>query len=360
MPRPNYFPYIREQVSVFRVEQDWKEWMDHVKTYIDEKYKTTPPIYCHTKKLIWKELLPQITEEKAKKTFEKLVLDTFHETPKEKAITRNRQRKALEKRNEEVTKFSYDYIQMISEMCQESLDPVDWLIALQLGCGCRKRDLCDKKVANFLRRAEDNERDIYQVGASKSRGKSMISVKPLFHITTTRFLKLLSEFRKLFDDGEKASTNWNDRLCTRARFYFPVKSPRSGTHVNRALYAAAQAYKNEKKNISNPRAVQIALGHGAMGTALHYLHVSIGESGFNGYLVDFQSTELGEFGIRKIPPRLSRDELERRYEIAFTTLNAQGVSPTRDAMLSLGFPSSLVSRKIGENEFGEVDFLVND
>lgn len=126
-----------------------------------------------------------------------------------------------------------------------------------------------------------------QKGQSKRRGHAFQHIKPLIGMSDMVFLVSLDAFRTYLKSSElpmeALTSKLNRGLSNRTKELFPVDQERSGTHVNRAIYAAMVRYnlRNGMKKASAPRAVQQALGHDKMSSSLHYLYVEIDEKGFS-------------------------------------------------------------------------------
>ena len=161
--------------------------------------------------------------------------------------------------------------------CYESQEFVHWFICLQLACGARQRDLFDAELCSFAPTRKDGM--IVQCGISKKRGGAKVrQTKVLIGLSTQEFLDTLTKFRSMIKADprpvELQVSSWNHLLCEATRTLFPVDQERSGTHVNRALYAAMLRFSRKEKGTA-VRQTQRALAHDKMASSLHYMYVDI-------------------------------------------------------------------------------------
>lgn len=253
-------------------EDTMKPRMENIKAFIDSHYRRPANVYSVTKKLI--------KEATADKKYNQCALDTFRETPQERQQTEAKAQEALEKRNDKVTTFNLLYVlQSIYTLSSDLNDYPSLFVALQVACGCRQRDLFDPNLCQFT---DAGQGCVLQQGSSKSR-KPFKLKKKLVGMSVTRFLTLLQWFRAFLEPGSslemaKKTSLWNRKLCERTKQFFPIEQERSGTHVNRALYAALLRVMGDGKK-SAPRSVQNSLGHTGMSSSLHYLYVDVKEEG---------------------------------------------------------------------------------
>jgi hypothetical protein len=277
MPRAKRFlTHIRDMIRDYQFNGNHIEFLLQIKAFIDSHYKRPENVYSVTKRII--------TQESDDKAFQELSRRVLRQTFQEKVKCEEKAQRAVEKRNEHVTTFAYEYVRKVIDFCKMSNYVPDMFIALQLASGVRQRDLFDHQVCQF---SYLNELSVKQMGSSKTRAgaKQFESTKLLVGMSATLFLKLLQLFREQIRSPVKAScqgnaNRWNARLCARTREFFPIDQDRSGTHTNRALYAAMIRYRFPDGQ-SSTRRVQNALGHSKMTSSLHYLYVDIGEKGFS-------------------------------------------------------------------------------
>jgi hypothetical protein len=267
MPKNAYFRHIREAVagSVESMEECSEavclSFMTSIKRFIDDHYKRPAHVYSQTKRLL-RSTFP------LKHPIQQTALNILRESPRERQQSETKAQQALEKRNDNVTFFSPRYVQDVLITCAKSERVDDIFIALQLACGCRQRDLFDEEVCSF---EAEGEKEIVQRGSSKTK-KPFLLKKKLAYMPSSMFQRLLAVLRRCVR-GDRLP-RWNKILCDRTKEYFPVDQARSGTHINRALYAAMMRHETGS---SQPRSVQRALGHEKMSSSLHYLYVDLNE-----------------------------------------------------------------------------------
>lgn len=273
MPGRGYLWKIREALQAFEAGDEMNLVLD-LKHYIDRHYKRPAHVYSVTKKLIKKHIPDNPVLHQA-------ALDVLHETKTEKETSQAKAQEALEKRNDTVTRFSANYVMSVMNDARSPENSTSFemtFVALQLAVGCRQRDLMDAELCSFL---EDRTSafHVIQLGGTKIRGKKRRYRKPLVYFNAPIFFEFLERLRGWIRwevatrDLDVVISSWNRKLCEKTRELFPVEQERSGTHVNRALYAAMMRWQNKKS--SGVRETQKALGHDRMSSSLHYLYVEV-------------------------------------------------------------------------------------
>jgi len=326
----------RESSEIFCLFHDIKAW-------IDENYRRPAHVYSQLKKTL-KAHKPEAT------VIHELAASIFKQTPQELQLSQTAARRAVEKRNEEVTHFNMSYINQRMAMLMESCDPVDQCICLQLAIGCRQCDLFDQDRVTFTKIDASH---VKQRGSSKA-DHNWEKIRWVFFLGADRFLKMLENFRWNLQPWEQSESeedstsrrisHWNKRLCKRTRFYFPVKSLRSGTHVNRALYASICRYyeEGEYSSKTEPRSIQEALGHVNISTALHYMYVKVGDGGFDGHKAEFCGINPPGFFHILIAPHRSGQHAENEYHRdharCIEKFRQRGLQPVPEDLLLCGIP----------------------
>lgn len=264
MPKHVYLTQIREAIAgvvetLMDEPGEGKVFVQSLKRFIDEHYKRPAHMYSQTKRLL-RGPFP------TNHPIHQMALDTLRESPAERQQSEVKAQKALESRNDNVTFFTTDYVRQVLKYCATSERIEDIFIALQLACGCRQRDLFDAGLCSF---ESEGFREVIQKGSSKTK-KAFLLKKKLAFMPAALFQRLLAVFRNHIKGD--ALPRWNKILCDRTKQFFPINQPRSGTHINRALYAAVMRHETGS---SQPRSVQKALGHEKMSSSLHYLYVDL-------------------------------------------------------------------------------------
>lgn len=231
-----------------------------VKSYIDRSYKRPANVYSRVRHLFKNSpLLPLV------RRVLKLTLAEFKAECK-------KQKDAVEAKNSRVVKFKPDYVAGVIGECKRGGSIAERGVALQLAVGCRQKDLFDDEVVFEAVAGEDSK--VLQIGSSKKKGPFVLE-KQLICMTADEFRELLREFREELPPRAYENSSFNRHMGEVTKEFFPTQHERSGTHLNRAIYAACRRLLNESN--SPARAIQLALGHEDMATAPHYMYVNVGE-----------------------------------------------------------------------------------
>jgi len=246
-----------------------------IKSYIDKTYKRRAHNYSLMKRLCREAGLSDTSL--AATTMAQIL----RETRKEKALSDERAKKAVEARNRNVFIQNIDSILSRIQMLTQSSDAADWFVALQLSCGARQSEILSPNVSSFSASVVDGKQEesfIVQTGMAKKR--DLLSTyqlrKPLLGLDSETFLLLLASTRACFGiSGRKIPCSVNAELSRVTKHYFPYEK-RTGTHLNRALYASACAFLRPQD--SQAAVIKDVLGHSNLNTAPHYMNVSVTDS----------------------------------------------------------------------------------
>lgn len=290
MPRKSYVGELRWRVHALD-DTNIKNQLEEIKAFIDDKYANYAHMYCVIKKLIH-ETYPQ---------FDKEARAILHDTKEGYAKRQEEAAQRVMERNECVTTFSHDYVMDRIRVLKDSLYVYEQLVALQLACGCRQRDLFDGEMVQFEEASYviDEEKTkfvdmVKQIGSSKKRLNKPdipVIIKPLLGMSFDEFKEKIDDFRSRIVDPKQACAVANQPMCRITEHYFPLRGTGpNGTHVNRALYAAVLRYRSADFK-SGPLMVKQALGHDSMSTAPHYMHVNVSTTGDEGPVVPFEDSK---------------------------------------------------------------------
>jgi len=261
---------VVEEINNAAHEEDPTRILEALKAYIDENYKRPVNVYSRARRL---------AKQLGGEEFMKRVAAVLKQTKEEYKSTIAEQRKAVEARNEKVVSISEKRYRKVLSSCYDSCDYIDWIIAAQLACGARLREILDPTTSQFhtvLNGKDKEEYCVEQRGVAKSKGGTKILRKKLIGLYVDAFTSLVADVRAQIAEEPLSMSAITSRVNRYTKHYFSLegKMKRGGSHTNRALYAALMR-KQAEATTSGPRAVQLALGHDTMHTAPHYMHVRI-------------------------------------------------------------------------------------
>ncbi len=320
-----------------------------LKAMIDKSYKRPEHVYCVAKKLLKEKGMD-------KTTLWKHVINVMHQTPIERAKTEEKLQEAVEKKNSFVKIIGYDDVIDIIRDLSNCVSMVDIYCAIQLASGMRQREIFD--VATSVVTVDDNnDTHFIQAGFAKKRDKPQTTPlsKPAIGMTGARLVRLVAYFRAevVLDeiDGSQPSpravdliiSRWNHKLSDRTKVLFGVKGERSGTHMNRAIYAGMCCFQLNT-TISDILVVKTVLGHKDFTTAAHYLYLRIVPGSRDVPVkVTLKSIDGTDHSLQPFPKR-GRDAAARTadYASAIAMLNRHDIPATYVNLQKLGFQQHFV------------------
>ena len=238
---------------------------------------------------------------------------------------------------------------------------------LQLACGARKIELLDEDTSTF-EEVPFQRRLIKQVGFAKKKEAVLGSVtKPLLWMDSWCFLQLLSELRQEVKAREKTGRSavgksFSTQLENLSKHLWPQHSNngyRTGTHLNRAIYANVAYHFRKAQGESLTHFIKHQLGHDSMGSAANYMNVAIAfaeddKMEDEACRQEVPGSERGvsfvcEDGNEKFvhyPPIQRLTEADRHASIwaHAEKLNREGISITRRNLMKLGFQSDAIKK----------------
>ncbi len=286
---------------------------------------------------------------------------------KDYVTTQKKAEAVVARKNSHQTVLSMSYIWEVVTMLKLSSTFSDNVILLKLACGARKIEILDEDTSSFFGH-DDLERRITQVGMAKKRPGCKIEsiTKPLLFLTPSDFLEKLRGVR-LYVLGRskenrvamgKTVSHQLELLCHKQWPQNVDNGYRTGTHINRAIYANIAYKRHGKPGESLTHFIKHQLGHDSMGSAANYMNVSISfnEDSALAEEADRQAmatedskiTLMDENGhLREfMKPPVRRMDPEDREELARTLaekLRISSVPVTRGNLMALGVQSKIVT-----------------
>ena len=311
-----------------------------VKEFIDKSYKRPENIYCHVKTLLRHPQYYFFGSDELKER----ALRLFSQTPQEKMKTMERAEKAVELKNMKVTELGVDDVLDRINMLRNSVSRDDRFVALQLACGLRQREILDKDKCEITACEEEGFAHAYvwQEGSAKKKDIDFGMNRLIIGMSAQDFVHDLAQFRGTYitrTNVAAQTTRMNRRLVSRTKELFQIDAgERSGTHFNRAIYAAMFSYL-APPTVSGPLAVKVALGHKHMKTAPHYMYIRIKPGRCLPVPTIEMETEDGKVVSVPIPPRRGTD-FEAKvedYKRTVAALTLLGVPRSAKNLDTLGF-----------------------
>lgn len=275
-------------------------------------------------------------------------------------------RKVLELKNSRQTVISFLFVNSVVNRVRSCISFADKFVLLQLACGARKVELLDASTSAFFA-VPHQRRLIEQAGFAKKRDHvEHTIVKPLLWIDSDTFLTCLGEIRaevtKRGKQGReaiaKSFSTQLERHCHLLWPMNPMNGYRTGTHLNRAIYANVAYHFRKGPGQSLTKFIKHQLGHDSMGSAANYMNVAIAfaeddllveEAKWQEGVpvdggVDFESNTGERIFIDK-PPMRHLDLTQRHQELWHyrALLEERGVEVSRSTLMRLGFQSRLIT-----------------
>ncbi len=337
------------------LEETFVELLAH----INKHYKRPEGQYSKVRKLIAAEIShPQILQQL--RSTVKMTKDQFE-------LANQAAAKVLEIKNSKQTVISLSFVNDIIGKVSPCISFGDKFMLVQLACGARKIELLDENTSVF--KAVPNQRRlIEQVGFAKKGATPIVNsiVKPLLWIDSGHFLdcleKIRVEVRARQKEGREAiAKSFSTQLERHCQFHWPqnvLNGYRTGTHINRAIYANVAYHYRRAAGQSLTKFIKHQLGHDSMGSAANYMNVAIAfaddgllleeakwqEGDYQSLGIDFLTHE-GEKVIIHQPPirHLSEEQRYDELEHYRLLLEEKRVKVSRRALMRLGFQSRLIT-----------------
>lgn len=328
-----------------------------LKDHIDASYARPEGMYSKVRKMIASRVQHIGVNAAAR--------ETIRQTKDEYEIAKKAAMAVTEKRNRHQTVISMKYILDVVDRLKGGHTFGDMVLLLMLSCGARKIELLDEETSQF---SSDDPKFITQRGfAKKSAASSTHTLtKPLLFIAADVFLVMLQYARLVVatrekKDKESIGKSFSHQLEKLSAHFWPQNTAngyRTGTHINRAIYANVAYRKFRAPNESLTHFVKVQLGHESMGTAANYMNVSIAFDTDEDLMEEAErqaevledakvplENEDGEIELF-LPPPCRKMTKEERMSVAYDfaeQLDKKGVKVNRANLMALGLQSRIIT-----------------
>jgi hypothetical protein len=363
--RSHFIPWL---VDVYKqgteapgAEEETSDILQQLKNHIDSNYKRPEGMYSKVRKLIQDQIPCERTCKQARNIIKMSRAEYEASTAAARRIT--------EIKNTKQTVFTLKYITDVVSRVRKCVTFADRFVFLQLACGARAVELLDSGTSQFS--LTDHPSYIRQSGFAKKRkdGECMEIVKPLLWTTSARFLRELSTLRR--DAEERGHTtrreiakSYSGQLvgyCKMLWFQHTMNNDRTGTHLNRSIYAntAYKHYGGARESLTH--FVKHVLGHDTMGSAANYMNIAVAFENDeklkqeavaqeNEFVRENVAFENDKGAIVSIPKPVVRKmtSTERKNDIIFHAreLRANGIPVKRTNLIALGFQSKAIRKEM--------------
>ncbi len=361
--KTKYIPWLEalhnDDMADLVVAREVESVLRSLKEHIDKSYKRPEGMYSKVRKAIEDKISHPPTL--------KLSRGIIKMNKAEYDASAWAMRKVVEMRNAKQTVFSLDYIVGVVEKLRKCVTFADRFCFLQLACGARAVELLDKNTSVFSDVGQNNI--INQRGFAKKRGARANGdvTKPLLWTSAANFL---CELQILRDEvGERGHTtraeiakSFSSQLVARCKdvwFENAANGQRTGTHINRSIYANV-AYKSRgNAGESLTYFIKNVLGHEHMGTAASYMNLAVAYDNETALLQEASRQAEGVWraavvleneegvGVSVLLPPIRRMTPEQRaesLECHAMELRSLGVPVNRRNLISLGFQSKAIRK----------------
>lgn len=332
--------------------------VETLKEYIDANYKRPEGQYSKIRKMIYDGIAHPATMH--------FVAATIKMSKNQYDLVNRALSKVVQMKNANQTVLAYTFILAAVNKVRPCITFPEKFIFLQLACGARKIELLDEGTSLF--KAIPNQRRlIKQFGFAKKGDASDIKevTKPLLWIDSWDFLALLEEVREEVRARGKIGRNAIAKsFATQLECFCASLWPqngangyRTGTHLNRAIYANVAYHFRKRPGESLTHFIKHQLGHCSMGAAANYMNVSIAFEG-DVLLRDEASRQelpfsdggeifVGEDGkqvLIEVPPIQKMTEEQRIEQVLYFAerLRAHNVRVSRGNLMRLGLQSGII------------------
>lgn len=330
-----------------------------LKDFIDTTYARPEGMYSKVRKM-----LAEVTSNpEILKMARQVIRQNQHDF---KAMQKKAQAVVAHK-NSHQTVLSMLYIREVIQRLKASEVFSDNVILLMLACGARKIEILDAETSSFFGHNSIPDR-ITQAGVAKRRTDEPDQpiTKPLLFLKPLDFLARLRKIRAEVDSrGKKGRiaigktfSHQLENLCQHLWPQHVDNGYRTGTHINRAIYANVAYKKFGSPSESLTHFIKKKLGHDTMGSAANYMNVSIAydEESALAEEASRQAVVLEEDKVTLedndghlhefVRCQMRRMDIEDREDLAkrcAKQLRAAGVPVTRKNLMELGIQSVIVT-----------------
>lgn len=342
------------------------EVMKELKIFLDASYKRPEGMYSRVRKMVTEKMnnIRLLTK----------LRDVIKQSKEEFDREKRAAKAVLEYRNRTQTVISMKYVLDVVDRLKTSECFADKAVLLMMSSGARKIEILDDNTSLFFR--VGHRQWIKQIGVAKKRDPcdQPVIMKPLLFLDCEDFLSKLEDVRREVDSRDKQGRvsigkTFAKRLENACAYLWPqnvANGYRTGTHLNRAIYANVAYRKFRMPGESLTHFVKHRLGHESMGSAANYMNISIAfdedpdlmaEAQVQEWVVDQAGIEFNDeegklVKIRPAPIRKMTAE-ERMVEVEWYAdqLQSNRIAITRGNLLALGLQSGIITAsKVLENE----------
>lgn len=361
--RDEYIPRIVQSCEGLdpngSVSEETVTILTEVKRFIDHTYARPEGMYSKVRKMIFGAVgIPSVATVTRK---------IIRQNQKDFQALQRKAEQIVTFKNSHQTVLPMTYIRTVVLRLKASTVFSDNVVLLMLSCGARKIEILDKETSTFFGHGDLPNR-ISQVGVAKKRKEEDISpiTKPLLFITSTDFLSRLHRVRNAVDAREKKGkeaigktfSHALEKLCQDLWPQHVANGYRTGTHINRAIYANVAYKKFGAPGESLTHFIKNRLGHDSMGTAAHYMNVSVAfdeesplakeakkqASVLDDNVVKLEDAEGHEMSFTRMPVRWMGTDEREQLAIEFARqLALSNVPVTRQNLMELGVQSKIVT-----------------
>ncbi len=362
--KSTFIPWLKDLETTTTQDGDNTERISEalslLKKHIDTNYKRPEGMYSKVRQIIGKEI-PDSYILKRSREIIRMSKDEYE-------ACNAAQRKVTEMRNAKQTVFSLDYVNSVVDRLRPCTTFADRFCFLQLACGARCVELLDCETSRFVIPMGSSNL-IQQIGFAKKKKEDARNtvVKPLLWTSPRNFVAQLHLLREEVKSREHQSRrdiakSFSTRLGGLCRHMWrqnSINGYRTGTHINRAIYANV-AYKSRgNAGESLTYFIKHVLGHDAMGSASNYMNVAIAFSEEEKLMKEAERQEAeddpatvtmskgdGTSVTFRLPPirRMTPEQRESDLILHAKQLRARGVTVNRRNLVALGFQSKAISK----------------
>lgn len=340
-------------------EEGWPLYtpiLQELKNFLDRTYKRPEGMYSKVRKLLSAQISNTALLKKAR--------EIIRQSKESYDAERRAAQVVSEYRNRTQTVLAMDYINEVVQRLRDSDETSHRIVLLMLACGARKVEILDPNTSMFFPIASNW--GIMQVGVAKRGAEDeTVVAKPLLFIQAEEFFTVLAHVRAAvaqrgYTTREEIGKTFSHQLENLCKSLWPqnVAFNRTGTHLNRAIYANVAYKKYGAPSESLTHFIKQRLGHDSMGSAANYMNVSIAfpsdtdmlaEAAVQSWIVEDRKVGLASRsgGVVMIspPPIRKMTAIDRENEIQSYAqlLESNDIPVTRNNLLALGLQSSFIT-----------------
>ncbi len=338
--------------------------LHNLKKFVDENYTRPEGMYSKVRRLITDGLFEW--DDKRNDEVIKLARGIVRQNQADFRATQAKARAVVDHKNSHQTVLSMVYVQEVVTRLKASEIFSDNVVLLMLSSGARKIEILDKGTSEFFGHDSMPGR-ITQAGVAKRRDEEGLPItKPLLFLKPQDFLRRLSRVREEVEERQKEGrvaigksfSHQLENLCQQLWPQHVENGYRTGTHINRAIYANVAYKKFGSPSESLTHFIKKKLGHDTMGSAANYMNVSIAfdeesalaeEAAIQAVAVEphrvaleDEQGYLHEF-TREPTRRMDKEDREELAKRFAKQMRIAGVPVNRRNLLELGIQSKIVT-----------------